>query len=73
MNIPKINGTLHKVHFFADLSIGSFALIGLVFAGVLDTFFQVDLYFHITIIVLTFGGILTERIFHRHKHRGVIV
>jgi general stress protein CsbA len=66
------NGTLHRVHLYADLSISVMAIIGLFFAEVLETWFQVDLIFHIAIFVLAAGGIVAERILHRHKHSGVI-
>lgn len=66
------NGTLHRVHLYADLSISVMAIIGLFFAEVLETWFQVDLIFHIAIFVLATGGIAAERILHRHKHTGVI-
>jgi len=66
------NGTLHRVHLYADLSISIMAIIGLFFSEVLATWFQVDLIFHIAIFVLATGGIVSERILHRHKHSGVI-
>jgi general stress protein CsbA len=66
------NGTLHRVHLYADLSISVMAIIGLFFAEILETWFQVDLIFHIAIFVLATGGIIAERILHRHKHSGVI-
>ena len=66
------NGALHRVHLYADLSISAMAFVGLFFAEVLETWFQVDLVFHIAIFVLATGGIVSERILHRHKHSGVI-
>lgn len=66
------NGKLHRVHLYADLSISVMAIIGLFFAEILETWFQVDLIFHIAIFVLATGGIIAERILHRHKHSGVI-
>jgi hypothetical protein len=66
------NGALHRVHLYADLSISAMAFIGLFFAEVLETWFQVDLVFHLAIFVLAAGGIISERILHRHKHSGVI-
>ena len=66
------NGALHRVHLYADLSISAMAFVGLFFAEVLETWFQVDLIFHIAIFVLATGGIVSERILHRHKHSGVI-
>jgi hypothetical protein len=48
------------------------AIIGLFFAEILETWFQVDLIFHVAIFVLASGGIIAERILHRHKHSGVI-
>jgi hypothetical protein len=48
------------------------AFVGLFFADVLETWFQVDLIFHIAIFVLAAGGIISERVLHRHKHSGVI-
>jgi hypothetical protein len=66
------NGALHRVHLYADLSISAMAFVGLFFAEVLETWFQVDLIFHIAIFVLATGGIISERVLHRHKHSGVI-
>lgn len=66
------NGALHRVHLYADLTISAMAIIGLFFAEILETWFQVDLVFHIAIFVLATGGIVSERILHRHKHSGVI-
>lgn len=66
------NGALHRVHLYADLSISAMAFVGLFFAEILETWFQVDLIFHIAIFVLATGGIVSERILHRHKHSGVI-
>jgi hypothetical protein len=63
---------LHRVHLYADLSISAMAFVGLFFADVLETWFQVDLIFHIAIFVLAAGGIISERVLHRHKHSGVI-
>lgn len=66
------NATLHRVHLYADLTISAMAIVGLFFADLLETWFQVDLVFHIAIFVLATGGIISERILHRHKHSGVI-
>jgi hypothetical protein len=66
------NGALHRAHLYADLSISVMAIIGLFFADILETWFQVDLIFHIAIFVLATGGIISERVLHRHKHSGVI-
>jgi len=66
------NGVLHRAHLYADLSISAMALVGLFFAEVLEAWFQVDLVFHIAIFALATGGIILEKIFHRHKHSGVI-
>ena len=66
------NGLLHRVHLYADLSISAMAIVGLFFADILETWFQVDLVFHIAIFVLATGGIISERVLHRHKHSGVI-
>jgi general stress protein CsbA len=48
------------------------AFVGLFFAEILNTWFQVDLVFHVAIFVLAAGGIISEKILHRHKHSGVI-
>jgi len=64
---------LHRVHLFADLSISAMAVIGLLFESVLSLFFEVDIVFHIAIFVLAIGGIVAEKILHRHKHSGIIV
>jgi hypothetical protein len=66
------NETLHRVHLYADLTISAMAIVGLFFADILETWFQVDLVFHVMIFVLATGGIISERILHRHKHSGVI-
>ncbi len=63
---------LHRIHLVADLSISAMAVIGLLFAEVLEAFFQVDFVFHIAIFVLAIGGIIAEKVLHRHKHSGVI-
>ena len=73
----KHNGILHKAHLYTDLAIGLFALVGLAalvlgFEEVIEAFFQIDLWFHIVVIALTFGMIAAERILHRHRHSGVI-
>jgi hypothetical protein len=65
------NGLLHKVHLWTDVSIGTFALVGLLWADMLNIFVQADLVFHMTIMVLAFGGIIAERIFHGKKHKGM--
>lgn len=66
------NGALHRAHLYADLSISAMAIIGLFFADLLETWFQIDLIFHIAIFVLATSGIVAERILHKHKHSGVI-
>lgn len=71
------NGLLHKVHLYLDFSIGGFALLGLAallfgFEGLINTFFEVDLWFHVSVIVMTFGMIVLERVLHRRKHSGVL-
>ncbi|HEY7507079.1 MAG TPA: hypothetical protein VH621_05695 [Nitrososphaera sp.] len=66
------NGVLHRVHLYADLSISAMAFVGLFFAEILNTWFRVDLVFHLAIFVLAAGGIISEKILHRHKHSGVI-
>jgi hypothetical protein len=69
----KIFGSgLHKIHLLADLSISTMAVVGLLFEDVLEAFFQADIVFHIAIIILVTGVIVSERILHRHKHSGVI-
>lgn len=61
---------LHRVHLLADLSISTMAVVGLLFEDVLSLFFEVDIVFHILIIILATGGILVEKVFHRHS--GII-
>jgi|SRR6185503_17500060 len=68
---PKRNGILHKVHLWTDVSIGMFALLGLLWADLFNLFVQADLVFHLTIMTLAFGGIALERIFHGKKHGGL--
>lgn len=61
---------LHRVHLLADLSISTMAVVGLLFEDVLSLFFEVDIIFHILIIVLATSGILVEKLLH--KHSGII-
>lgn len=63
---------LHRFHLFADLSISTMAVSGLLFEEVLEAFFQTDIIFHIVIFVLAIGGIIAERVLHKHKHTGII-
>lgn len=76
LNNLRNNGTLHKVHLWTDISIGLFALFGLItflfgIDEVLEVFFNVDLVFHIVIVIMVFGGIVAERIFHGGTHKGM--
>jgi hypothetical protein len=61
---------LHRAHLLADLSISTMAVVGLLFEDVLSLFFEVDIIFHILIIVLAASGIAVEKILHRHS--GII-
>jgi general stress protein CsbA len=63
---------LHRIHLAADVSISAMAMVGLLFAEVLELFFEADFVFHVLIFVLAIGGVLIEKFFHRHKHAGVI-
>lgn len=68
----KSNGALHRAHLWADAAIGAVAVIGIFWDDAFKVFVQADLAFHITIAALAFGGILAERLLHRHKHSGVV-
>jgi hypothetical protein len=61
---------LHRAHLVADLSISTMAVVGLLFEDVLSLFFEVDIVFHVLIIALATGGIVAEKVFHRHS--GII-
>lgn len=61
---------LHRAHLIADLSISTMAVVGLLFEDVLSLFFEVDIVFHVLIIILATGGIVAEKVFHRHS--GII-
>ncbi len=64
---------LHRIHLAADVSISAMAIVGLLFAEVLELFFEADFVFHVLIFALAIGGVLIEKVLHRHKHAGVIV
>lgn len=70
LNKLRNNGLLHKIHLWTDVAIGVFALVGLFWEGLFDFFIHADVAFHLLIATLAFGGIIAERVLHKHK--GVI-
>lgn len=60
---------LHKTHLYAECAIGSFAIITFFTGDMLtSTWTDVDTVFHIVIAAMAFGGIILERVLHRHNH-----
>ena len=72
MNRPN-KETLHNLHLYADLSISAIAIIGLIFGEILEAWFKFDMIFHIAIFVLATSAIVSEKVLHRHKHKGMIL
>lgn len=70
--IISMKNKLHRLHLIADAIIGGLALISLFLPDTWMVFLKLDVVFHITIFVLAFSVIFSEKIFHRGKHQGII-
>jgi len=64
---------LHNVHLWVDFGIGVIALVGLFIRDVLESWYAIDLTFHVTIFVLASGIILAERLLHGRKHTSDVL